>query len=123
MKILSPIITALLLSLSAPVFACGPYGGDPPPEPPPSQSALLVTGSASQLDERTPSAPVLYVAYPVVPGQTGQHLYGDFFTMARDASYDRLANRLAKGQAPRVVLARASTESPWRVAAFLPAAS
>ena len=118
------IVSSLILSISAPALACGP---DVPPvvstaaeDADPMARALVVTGSAVSIDNRQRIAPVLYLAYPMLPGQTHQTLYGAFFNVVRDRNFRVLSNRIRKHQMPRVLLTRESAAANWHIAALLP---
>jgi hypothetical protein len=119
------LVFSVILSISAPAFACGPFTEAAPApaqaaeEPDPMGQALVVTGDAVRIDNRQPASPVLYVGYPMVPGQASQGLYGAFFKVARDRNFRVLSQRIQKHQMPRVLLTRANTTAKWRVAAFL----
>lgn len=124
MKLLTCLLFSTLLASSAPALACGPdaaaseAGASEAQDP--LATALVVSGSAVHLDERVPSAPVLYVAYPMQPGQTHQSLYGAFLQVARDRNFQRLRGRVLRHRMPHVLLTRAHPSHAWRVTAFLP---
>jgi hypothetical protein len=91
MKLLGCLLLSVLVQSSAPAFACGPDAEAPPAEAQdPLGNALVVRGSAVSLDERVPKAPVLYVGYPMEPGQTQQKLYGAFVRIVRDRNFERM---------------------------------
>jgi hypothetical protein len=116
----SLLVALSLVSATVPSIACGPDTSASSEREEMLPNAVVVTGTASSIDRRDPSAPVLFLSYPMEPGQTSQSLYGAFVTLTPDANARLLQKRIQKGQAPHVLLARPAATGAWRVAAFLP---
>ena len=119
MKLPTCLLVATFLASSAPALACGPDAAAAEAQDP-LATALVISGSAVHLDERVPNAPVVYVAYPMQPGQTHQTLYGAFLQVVRDRNFQRLRTRVLRHRMPHVLLTRAHPSHAWRVTAFLP---
>lgn len=115
----SLLVALSLVSATIPSIACGPDTSAPSGREEMLPRAVAVTGTASSIDTRDKSAPVLFLSYPMEPGQTSQQLYGAFVTLTQDANTRLLTSRIQRGQAPKVLLARPSGSGAWRVAAFL----
>lgn len=116
----SLLVALSLVSATVPSIACGPDTSAPRQEEEMLPGAVAVTGTASNVNAQDPGAPVLFLSYPLQPGQTSQNLYGAFVTLTPDANARLLQKRIQKGQAPHVLLARPAGKGAWRVAAFLP---
>jgi hypothetical protein len=116
----SLLIALSLVSATVPSIACGPDTSAPSARAEMLPGAVAVTGTASSIDRQDPSAPVLFLSYPMEPGRTSRRLYGAFVTLTPDANTRLLQKRIQKGQAPLVLLARPAAAGAWRVAAFLP---